>query len=379
MIDTWIARQLARRFVQSLQLAATISRMSMSTIRWGIIGCGDVTEVKSGPGFRLARDSALVAVMRRDGAKAADYAKRHGVPRWYDDAEKLIRDPEVDAVYVATPPSLHLEYALRVAEAGKPCYVEKPMARSHGECRRMIEAFERAHKPLFVAYYRRALPRFVRAKELIDDGAIGRVTGCRYRMSRVYRPNPPAQWRLDAEHSGGGIFLDIGSHVLDLLDHLLSEFAEYAGTANTSGATAVEDLVALHFRTRSGVVGSASWNFAASVTEERVEIDGTEGRLAMEVLGYSPLTLSRDNTGGRRADRTVQMVDLSDPPHIQQPLIQTIVDELLGRGKCPSTGVTAARTSAVMDAALNGFYHGREDEFWARPQTWGHSGSGPRA
>ena len=336
------------------------------TIRWGIIGCGDVTEIKSGPGFRLAERSQLVAVMRRDGAKAADYAKRHGVPRWYDDADKLIRDPEVDAVYVATPPGSHLEYALRVAAAGKPCYVEKPMARSHAECRRMIDAFAHARLPLFVAYYRRALPRFVRAKELLDGGAIGRVTGCRYCMSRPFRPNPPAQWRLDAEQSGGGIFLDVGSHALNLLDQLLGEFVEYGGSAHSSGATAVEEVVALHFRTATGAVGCASWNFAASVQEERLEIDGTEGRLSMEVLGYSPLTLSR---GGRS-----ETIDLPDPPHIQQPLIQTVVDELLGGGTCPSTGVSAARTSAVMDAALSSFYNGRDDAFWARPNTWNSKG-----
>ena len=119
--------------------------MTSNTIRWGIIGCGDVCEVKSGPGFQKAANSALVAVMRRDGGKAADYAKRHGVPRWYDDAEALIGDPEVDAVYVATPPGSHLEYALRVAAAGKPCYVEKPMARTHAECRRMIGALSLIH------------------------------------------------------------------------------------------------------------------------------------------------------------------------------------------------------------------------------------------
>lgn len=343
--------------------------MLMQTIRWGIIGCGDVTEVKSGPGFAKADGSALVAVMRRDAAKAADYAKRHRVPRWYDDADRLIHDPEVDAVYVATPPGSHCEYALRVAAAGKPCYVEKPMARCYGECRRMIDAFERAKLPLRVAYYRRALPRFVRAKELLHSGAIGRVTGCRYRMSRLFRPNPAPQWRVDAEQSGGGIFLDVGSHVLDLLDHLLGEFVEYRGTASTSGATVVEDGVAVHFRTRSGVVGSASWNFASSLMEERLEIDGTEGRLSMEVLGYSPLTLCR--AGGKES----QTFDLPDPPHIQQPLIQTVVNELLGGhggcgGACPSTGTSAARTSAVMDAALNTFYHGREDAFWTRPQTW---------
>src|SRR6476619_383950 len=136
-------------------------------IRWGIIGCGDVTEVKSGPALQRARDSALVAVMRRNRAAAEDYARRHDVPRFYGDAEALINDPEVDAVYVATPPGSHLEYALKVAAAGKPCYVEKPMARSFTECSQMIDAFERAGLPLFVAYYRRALPRFIKAKDLI--------------------------------------------------------------------------------------------------------------------------------------------------------------------------------------------------------------------
>src|SRR5213592_2609043 len=96
-------------------------------VRWGIIGCGDVTEVKSGPGFQKAERSSLVAVMRRNGALAADYSRRHGVPKWYDDADALIADPEVDVVYVATPPSSHMDYALRVARAGKPVYVEKPM------------------------------------------------------------------------------------------------------------------------------------------------------------------------------------------------------------------------------------------------------------
>jgi 1,5-anhydro-D-fructose reductase (1,5-anhydro-D-mannitol-forming) len=337
-------------------------------VRWGILGCGDVCEVKSGPGFQKAAGSQLVAVMRRDGAKAADYAKRHAVPRWYDDAEQLIRDPEVDAVYVATPPGSHEAYALRVAAAGKPCYVEKPMARSHAECRRMIDAFDAARLRLFVAYYRRALPRFVRAKELLDGGAIGRVTGCRYRLSRPFSPSPAPAWRLDAAQSGGGIFLDVGSHVLDLLDHLLGPFLEYGGAAHATGATNVEDVVAVHFRTQRGVVGSASWNFAASTSEERLEIDGTEGRLSMDVLGYSALTLSR------RDNAVAETIDLPDPPHIQQPLIQTVVDALRGRGTCPSTGASAARTSEVMDVALAPFYNGRDDAFWARLQSWNNRG-----
>jgi predicted dehydrogenase len=332
------------------------------TIRWGIIGCGDVTEVKSGPALQRAVGSEFAAVMRRDGALAKDYAHRHGVPRWYDHADELINDPGVDAVYIATPPGSHFEYAIKVAMAGKPCYVEKPMARSFIECKRMIEAFERAKMPLFVAYYRRALPRFVKLKELIDSGKIGRVTGCRYRRSCVDRPIPPGFWRMDVAQSGGGLFLDVGSHVLDLLDHLLGEFVEFGGVAHAASGAVAEENVAVHFRTARGVVGVADWNFAADRNEELLEIIGTEGRVSSEVLGHSPLTVEM---GEAREN-----LFIADPAHIQEPLIQTVVNHLLGRGVCPSTGISAARTSKVMDAALSGFYGGREDEFWNRQQSW---------
>ena len=143
-----------------------MEKIKMKTIRWGIIGCGDVTEVKSGPGFQNSKNSQLVAVMRRSGALAKDYALRHNVPKWYDDAQKLINDPDVDAVYIATPPAFHKEYTLKCAQAGKPVYVEKPMARNFEECMAMIEACENAGVPLFIAYYRRALDRFNKVKRI---------------------------------------------------------------------------------------------------------------------------------------------------------------------------------------------------------------------
>src|SRR5262249_27928472 len=146
----------------------------MDIVRWGIVGCGDVTEVKSGPGFQKARDSALVAVMRRDAAKAADFAKRHNVPRWYADADQLIGDPEVDAVYIATPPGTHEFYAMKVLAAGKPCYIEKPMSRNAAEARRITDAFAKKGIPLFVAYYRRAMPRYEKVRDLLKLGVLGR-------------------------------------------------------------------------------------------------------------------------------------------------------------------------------------------------------------
>ncbi len=337
------------------------------TIRWGIIGCGDVCEVKSGPALQKADGSELVAVMRRDAAKAEDFAKRHGVPRWTTDADAVIRDPDVDIVYIATPPDTHCGYALQVAAAGKPCYVEKPMARHHAECVRMAEAFDRAGRPLFVAYYRRRLPRFVKARQLIDDGAVGEVTSVLYRQSnpghlRDYGVD--VMWRLRAEVSGAGLFLDLGSHTLDLLDYLLGPIVQVGGAAaNRATPIDVEDNVVMHFVHESGVLGNAAWNFASTVNEDLLEIRGAGGRITLSVFGDDDVVLV--NADGE------QRFDGRKPAHVHQPLVQTIVDELSGKsGRCPSTGVTAARTSKVMDDVLSGYYGGRDDAFWARPQTW---------
>ena len=200
-------------------------------------------------------------VMRRDAAKAEDYARRHGVPAWTTDAEALIRDPHVDAVYIATPPGAHLEYALRVAAAGKPAYVEKPMARNHAECRRMIEAFAAAGQPLFVAYYRRRLPRFLKVQELIDSGRLGEVTMLTYRYTKHGRQGLDPQqlpWRLVAEHAGGGLLLDLGSHALDIFDFLLGPAAQVEATAaNLASPCDMEDTVTLHCRFACGGRGSA--------------------------------------------------------------------------------------------------------------------------
>ena len=338
-------------------------------IRWGIIGCGDVCEVKSGPAFQKCAGSELVAVMRRDAAKAEDYAKRHGVPRWYSDAQKLIDDPDVDAVYVATPVGSHLAYALKVAEAGKPCYVEKPMARSHAECLAMCEAFERAGQPLFVAYYRRKLPRFEKVKELVEAGRIGTVTAVSVRHaepSHLRADNPRLQWRLTAEEGGGGLFMDLASHALDVLDLILGEVAEVAGFAvNRARAYDVEDAVAMQFKYASGAVGAGLWNFASAVKEDVMEITGTEGRIALSTFGNDPVRLITPANS--------EAFDLPNPPHVHQPLVQTIVDELNGktpRGSAPSTGRTAARTARAMDEALKAYYGGRDDAFWSRPDTW---------
>ena len=339
----------------------------LDEVRWGILGCGAVTEVKSGPALQNAPGSRVAAVMRRSGDLASDYARRHGVPRWYDDAERLVADPDVNAVYVATPPGSHLDYALLACAHRKPAYVEKPMARNHAECMRMVDAFKSANVPLFVAYYRRALPRFLKAREIVADHALGRITGVAYRFSGAYHrnvdPGAALPWRLRPEESGGGLFLDLGCHTLDVLDFLLGPLESASGSAaNVVSSHDVEDNVALQCRVASGALGTARWNFAASARTDEILIEGDEGELALSTFGDSPLEL-------RRASGTERFA-IGNPVHIQAPMIATVVGDLRGVGRCESTGASAARTQAVMDAALDGYYGGRQRAFWNDAASW---------
>jgi 1,5-anhydro-D-fructose reductase (1,5-anhydro-D-mannitol-forming) len=335
----------------------------MKTIRWGIVGCGDVTEVKSGPAFQKVEGSELVAVMRRDAAKAADYAKRHGVAQWYDDADRLIADPNVDAVYIATPPGVHESIAMKVAAAGKPCYVEKPMARNSAEAQRMVDAFAAARVPLFVAYYRRCLPRFAKVKQIIERDTLGPLRSIEYRYAdgQMKQAASPVPWRLQAEQSGAGLFLDLASHALDLLDWLFGPLDKVkGGAANVGGQYDVEDQVQFSFMA-AGLSGLASWDFTAEQLADEYRIVGDAAELRFACFGNEPLTVQYPY--GKP-----ETFDLPNPVHVEQPMIQAVVDELRGVNgtKSPSSGASGLRTQLVMDRVLEGYYGGREDGFWGR-------------
>jgi predicted dehydrogenase len=320
----------------------------MKTIRWGVIGCGDVTEIKSGPAFYKADHSTLAAVMRRDGRKASDYARRHGVPRWHDDADAILRAPDIDAVYVATLPDTHCEYVLRCAAAGKPVYVEKPMALDHGQCMRMIDACRRAGVPLWVGYYRRALPRFLAVRDLIADGAIGapRMIVVRHLQRMPDLADGELPWRIDPRRSGGGFFFEMACHALDFLDFVFGPVATVRAFAeNQAGAWRAEDAVAASLRFESGVLASGAWCFTTDADDDHVEVIGERGRMRFSIVRPVPIALWR---GERCEERPI-----ADPPHVHQPMVQSIVDELNGRGRCASTGESAARTAWVMDRILD--------------------------
>ncbi len=314
-----------------------------------MIGCGDVAEVKAGPGFQKADGSALVAVMRRDVEKARDFARRHGVARAHASASALISDPDVDIVYIATPPSSHCELALEVARAGKPCLVEKPMAMSPAECARMVDAFRQTRCPLWVAYYRRALPRSLLVRQLIADGAIGRVTSVQLELlTPLASAERAATWRFDRSVAGGGLFFDMGAHSVDMVDFLVGPITEISAIAlNTGGAYAVEDLVAASFRAGDQVAGVGLWNFNAHRPADQFRLTGTRGSIAFSLFADDDIVLTGDEE---------RRFESRNPPHVHQPLIQTIVDELRGRGRCESTGESGLRAAEVMAQCVASYY-----------------------
>lgn len=324
----------------------------MKIINWGIIGCGDVCEKKSGPSFYKIEYSNLEAVMRRDQDKVKDYAMRHKVDKYYTDADQLIADPQVNAVYIATPPNTHMQYAIKAMQAGKPVYVEKPMGMNSAECEEMIRTSETTNQKLFVAFYRRALPYFLKVKELLESGVIGNVLTVevkQYRSPRVSDlTSSDHTWRVNKDIAGEGYFYDLAPHTLDILDFLLGEITDAKGfSANLGQFYEVKDTISAILKFKSGIIGSGRWCFVTSAQTDvdSIIITGTKGEIRFSTFAFSPILLLSDTVS--------ESFDIPSPEHIQQPLIQTIVDELRGVGKCPSTGVSGARTSRVMDLILN--------------------------
>lgn len=321
-------------------------------IHWGFIGCGNVTEKKSGPAFSRVVGSDVVAVMSRHIDKAKDYAERHGVGKWYDNGEELINDPEVNAVYVATPPGSHAEYAIAAMRAGKPVYVEKPMAATYEECLRMNRVSEETGVPCFVAYYRRTLPYFLRIKQLIDDDILGEISTVQIRFAippYAADANPAnLPWRVKKDLAGAGYFYDLASHQFDLLDYLLGPVTEVHGfNNNIAGLYEVEDTVAASFRFQSGALGSGSWSFVASKESraDQIYLVGIKGKLTCSTFNFSPIVLETEK--GKQEFRE------ANPENIQFHLVQSVVNFLNGKGDMPvSTGNTAIRTNLIMDRIL---------------------------
>lgn len=299
------------------------------TINWGIIGCGDVAEVKSGPAFQNCYNSKLLAVMRRNGELAKDFADRHDVPLWYDDANKLLENPDINAIYIATPPSTHLDYALKALQLGKDVYLEKPMVLSNNEASTLTNAVRNSTAKLVVAHYRRFLPIYLKVKDLIDSNAIGAIKFIDLRFLQPFNFNSKATWRLNEDVSGGGYFHDIAPHQIDLIYHFCGAYNRAKGIAvNQSKINKVDDTVNGIIDFENGIQFRGMWSFAIPqhLQEDRCDIYGEDGTITFsfyeERLSINSKTITNS-------------FEFENPINIQEPMIQETVNYFLGKRNNP--------------------------------------------
>jgi len=324
--------------------------MNNNNINWGIIGVGKVCENKSGPAYQKTEGFTLKAVMRRDLEKAKDFAKRHNVERYYDSADELINDPEIHAVYIATPPDSHLKYALKVAEAGKICCVEKPMAVSYDECKQMEEVFSKKNLPLFVAYYRRSLPRFDQIKKWLKNHEIGTVRHIQWTLCEPPHPvldlSGNYNWRTDVTIALGGYFDDLASHGLDLFQYLLGNFKSVSGqSTNQQNLYSAKDAIAASWKHKSGITGTGFWNFGTWQKEDTVKIYGSTGTIVFSIFKDNPIEL--ENSNGKIS------LNIDHPENIQLYHVLNMKKHLDGIQNHPSTGSSALHTAWIMDKILD--------------------------
>ena len=304
----------------------------MKLIKWGIIGCGDVAEVKSGPAFNKTENSELIGVMRRNGVKAKDFAQRHNVSFWTDNADDLLNNDDINSIYIATPPSTHLEYALKALSLHKNVYLEKPMALTSKEAEIIGEAVKSSRGKLSVAHYRRKLPAFIKVKELIDENAIGKILIADIQILQPKKSkliaNSEENWRLDPQVSGGGLFYDIAPHQIDLMYHYFGAFKNISGLSTSSTSEMIEDTVNGIIRFENGVQFRGIWNFVGNelYSKEQCIIYGSQGSISFSFYGDSIVVRTKDKE---------DVLKFNNPKHIQQPMIASVVSYFLGDTENP--------------------------------------------
>lgn len=323
----------------------------MKEVVWGMIGCGDVTEKKSGPALYKAKGSRLKAVYNRTQSRAESWTKRHGHGIVYDSVDKLLADKEITAIYIATPPAKHFEYAMQVIEAGKIPFIEKPMASTYEECRQILEAAEEKDLPVYVSFYRRAMDKFQKINTLLKEEAIGTpilVESRQFQKPQLEdfnKENLP--WRLKPE-AGGGKALDIQVHVLDYLAYFFGDIQTIQGVVeNKAGLYEVEDTISASFQFENGVVGSAIWSYVADFDLDEVTIIGTEGRFIFKGTSFESVSLIKNGLEER--------FYFDKPEHVAMPFIQSIVEEMRGKEKSPADAKSAANGIRMFDLLLHDY------------------------
>lgn len=301
----------------------------MKRLRWGLIGCGDISRKRVAPALRAIPECDLVAVNRARSELAADFAAEYGVPRWYGQWRELIDDDEIDAVYIATPVSLHAEQTIYAAEAGKHVLCEKPMALNVVECDRMIDACQSNQVRLGIAYYRHFYPVILRAREVIASGEIGTSVIARVNAFERFNPAPDEEryWLMQMSHAGGGPMMDFGCHRIEVLMNLVGSISDVKSVkGRTLYEREVEDTALAIFSFERGAQGLLAVTHAAFESQDTLDIFCSEGSIHIPVLNLGEMHVK--TAAGERIEQL--------PPHrnIHQPLIEDFTAAVLD-GRSP--------------------------------------------
>jgi predicted dehydrogenase len=286
--------------------------------------------------------------MRRDESKAKDFATRHNVKKYYANADDLINNNEVNAIYIATPPDSHKYYGLKVAATKKPCCIEKPLAPNYADSLAIFEAFKNANTPLFVAYYRRSLPRFEKIKQWIDEGLIGKIRHINWHLSKPANDldiSKKYNWRTDKNIAIGGYFDDLASHGMDLFIHFLGNINEVKGISlNQQGLYTAKDAIAACWIHENEVTGTGSWNFGCNSRIDKVTIYGSLGTIEFSIFEEAPIVLT--------STLKTETITIAHPKNVQYFHVEKMRDFLFEGTTHPSTGKTALHTAWVLDKIL---------------------------
>ena len=321
----------------------------LKEIKWGFIGCGKVVQDKSGIAFNTVPDSSIFAIMRRNLEDAHTSANLFNAQYWFDNINDLLASG-INAVYIATPPGLHYKQAMACCDAGKPVYIEKPFARNYTEAYSITEAFRKREVPLYVGHYRRALPRFIKIKQILDENQIGKVCSVDFKLNRIFSKQEA---------------LNIAAHTLDIIAFLFGDINEINGFAVNNGTECpLEDTVVLSFQTKKRIIGTACFNCISNEKSDRMIVKGTKGSLEFSIHGRHDIVVNN------YVSNSIDIIEIKDPKVIEEPMIKSVVDDLLKRGDCPCTGEDALSTYLAIDKVLDNFYHGRNDDFWNYPERW---------
>jgi predicted dehydrogenase len=318
-------------------------------VGWGLVGCGDIARRRVAPALRDLDNCELIAVNRADAARAETFASEFGAKRWHADWRELVVDPEVEAVYVATPVHLHAGQAVAAAEAGKHVLCEKPLALTVAECERMNAAAEANGVLLGVAYYRRFYPVVERVREILETGEIGVPVIAQVNAFERFDPEPghPRRWLLDKLRSGGGPMFDFGCHRVEVLFNLFGDVSAVRGLAsNVVFEREVEDTACALLKFARGTQVVISVTHAAREPQDTLEIFGSEGSLRVEVLNEGRLRVRTKD--GERIE--------SHPPHenLHQPLVEDFARAVI-EGRPPRVdGRVGQRVSEILEMIYAG-------------------------